>query len=163
MNPDRCLPCNEYACCQEVTQDSVSQIWQYQVISQWLLKDERTCLPFQACRIPLLHLLEVRTNDAGKATVRSAKLSSWAPWSSAKLPKMCQVYLEELSVGGQITAMAPWDAEKTPGGMLEYGCWVLELRATTFRFQRIFQKHDGMLMLWVLKCFEDDQIVQDIV
>ena len=76
-----------------------------------------------------------------------------------QVAKKCQVYLEELSVGGQITAMAPWDAEKTPGRMLEYGCWVLELRATTFRFQGIFQKHDGMLLLWVLKCFEDGQIV----
>ena len=47
-------------------------------------------------------------------------------------------------------------------------CWEnaredVRVRATTFRFQRIFQKHDGMLMLWVLKCFEDDQIVQDII
>ena len=38
------------------------------------------------------------------------------PWPSCQ---KCQVYLEQLSVGGQITAMAPWDAEKRKG-MLEY-------------------------------------------
>ena len=65
-----------------------------------------------------------------------------------QVAKKCQVYLEELSVGGQITAMAPWDAEKTPGGMLEYGCWVLEWELQLSGSSGFFK---NMMVCW---CFE---------
>lgn len=50
-----------------------------------------------------------------------------------QVAKKCQVYLEELSVGGQITAMAPWDAEKTPGK--DVGVWMLSVRVESYNFQ----------------------------